>query len=69
MEWISVDEQLPESELKELMVIVCICGVDTDIAYFNTKTQKFLEEPMGMKYHGVTHWMPLPASPKEHNHE
>lgn len=65
-EWISVEERLPETAGEYLVVYhpchwdavsekVCV-GIDT----FRGKTAWAKK-----KYQRVTHWMPLPESPKE----
>ena len=74
-EWISVDERLPDKELRELRLrcknpdkyYECIVyvqfetfGITCGAYYTDGKFKKDERSPM---YH-VTHWMPLPEAPK-----
>ena len=60
-QWISVDDEMPSAE--HAMVIVDFYGGNVGVGYPNKG--KILDEPMGMLFNGVTHWMPLPEPPKE----
>ena len=60
-QWISVDDEMPSAE--HAMVIVDFYGGNVGVGYPNKG--KILDEPMGMLFNGVTHWMPLPKPPKE----
>ena len=60
-QWISVDDEMPSAE--HAMVIVDFYGGNVGVGY--PHKGKILDEPMGMLFNGVTHWMPLPKPPKE----
>ena len=60
-QWISVDDEMPSAE--RAMVIVDFYGGNVGVGY--PHKGKILDEPMGMLFNGVTHWMPLPKPPKE----
>ncbi len=61
-QWISVDEQLPETYIE---VLVCFKADGSNVIAFvnrfgkwkNASTDNFIESE-------ITHWMPLPAPPK-----
>ena len=65
MEWISVKDQTPTNRWHEAWdyYIACVDGlVAPVIYYFDGRWRTCNHEPItGI----VTHWMPLPASPKE----
>ena len=68
-EWVSVEERLPDEELKrfkelfpeenEVEVLVMIQWADTATTLY-WDGEKFYDE---MRSYEVTHWMPLPAPP------
>ena len=62
MEWIDVNERLPEEDVK---VMVCCCtkkGIQNiNLAY---QTRGIWHGSGSMS--GVTHWMPLPEPPNTH---
>ena len=58
-QWISVDDEMPSAE--HAMVIVDFYGGNVGVGY--PHKGKILDEPMGMLFNGVTHWMPLPSPP------
>jgi len=60
-QWISVDDEMPSAE--HAMVIVDFYGGNVGVGY--SHKGKILDEPMGMLFNGVTHWMPLPKPPKD----
>ncbi len=60
-QWISVDDEMPSAE--HAMVIVDYYGGNVSVGY--PHKGKILDEPMGMLFNGVTHWMPLPDPQKE----
>ena len=60
-QWISVDDEMPSAE--HAIVIVDFYGGNVGVGY--PHKGKILDEPMGMLFNGVTHWMPLPKPPKE----
>lgn len=76
-EWISVEERLPERELKELMrmnplkVFPCLVVITSD--YYNKAyvsqayyaEEGFISGDSGLITERITHWMPLPEPPKE----
>lgn len=57
-EWISVEERLPE---KDVRVLVCI---KSDRSYTNIDTDRLDNRGFVRWYKDVTHWMPLPEAPK-----
>ena len=65
-EWISVKDRLPERTLPPHDVLVyhdLNCGMFVDRAWYSYDMGKWCSV-LGMKLK-VTHWMPLPESPKE----
>ena len=70
-EWVSVEEKLPDEELKrfkelfpeenEVEVLVMIQGAYSATTLY-WDGERFYDEARSYK---VTHWMPLPKSPKE----
>ena len=76
MEWISVKDQLPT---KQTEVVFFAKAFEWRTGLFTPKGE-FSEENV-FQYHehwgddcyhtleNVTHWMPLPAPPKEHSHD
>lgn len=73
MQWISVDDRLPDNNDK---VIVCCLSEISDYGYpydykdacemgFYEKDQWYSDNPDDMDVlDNVTHWMPLPGPPK-----
>ena len=57
-EWISVDERLPEENVR---VLVCI---KSDHSYTMIDTDRLDDKGFVRWYKDVTHWMPLPEAPK-----
>ncbi len=73
MEWISVDDRLPEERpfRFEYVLVAKKNGVVLE-AMFNTRIGEFLNISYSKLAHKVTHWMPLPKPPqllKEAKHE
>ena len=68
-QWISVEEQLPESTSRNLVTCNELGGWIVRIAAYYAPEKTFKEdEPKDItKY--VTHWMPLPQPPKEEKEE
>lgn len=67
MEWISVDEQLPKSQQKVLCYTTYI-----HIKVFEKRSNGFIFYDGDTDYYcpvgeirNVTHWMPLPPTPKD----
>ena len=64
MQWISVEDRLPE---RNKTVLVHVVGSDWDEPDSYISTDKLLPEGLWAIYHlSVTHWMPLPEPPEEH---
>ena len=57
-EWISVDERLPEKDVRVLVYI------KSDRSYTNIDTDRLDDRGFVRWYKDVTHWMPLPEAPK-----
>lgn len=57
-EWISVDEKLPDEDIRVLVYI------NSDRSYTNIDTDRFSKGTWVRWYKDVTHWMPLPEPPK-----
>ena len=66
MEWISVEDRLPEEKPYRFECVLAV-KVNNTISevLFNTKTSEFMTRDFGYLNHAVTHWMPLPEPPKE----
>lgn len=64
MEWISVEERLPE---KGRVVLVYISDRKSIMLthFFDDFSLVRVGMESGFSGHGVTHWMPLPEPPKE----
>ena len=62
-EWVSASNKLPDIITSERHLLVFCCG-DVFPAFWNKKSNKFLDESMGMGLVGVTHWAEFPAPPK-----
>jgi hypothetical protein len=70
MEWISVNDRLPE-EFSNVLVarscgVVCECTVDIDGEFafeYELGLRRYTAKPLS----DVTHWMPLPSPPTELN--
>lgn len=54
--WHSVDDKLPDiiTSCRMMLVYTNHCGVD--VAYWNVRYNKFLDEPMGLEYKHVLFW-------------
>ena len=65
MEWISVEDGLPEIKPYRLQGVIIhkSNGVVME-AYYNTKTEGFMAMNFSELNHQVTHWQPLPEPPK-----
>lgn len=61
MEWISVDDRLPE---KIQIVIACLGGIDIVMADYYNDSKTFWVGASEYRPGTVTHWMPLPEPPK-----
>ena len=57
-EWISVDERLPEKDVRVLVYL------NTDLSYTKIDTDSLDDRGFVRWYKDVTHWMPLPEAPK-----
>jgi len=57
MEWISVNDRLPENER------VLICAYQRDYLLAEYDNEQWWSDSIGI-VNGVTHWMPLPEPPK-----
>ncbi len=61
--WISVKDRLPEQDDEAMSVLISGDGWhDYEVAYFGPTTWHDKYDDV---VEGVTHWMPLPAAPKE----
>lgn len=58
-EWISVEERLPEEDIRVLV------WLNTDRSYTKIDTDRRFEGKWVRWSTDVTHWMPLPAPPTE----
>ena len=66
MEWISVNDRLPEWEIppKDVLVYHDLgCGMFIDRAWYSYDKHTWMSA-LGTRLK-VTHWMPLPPAPKE----
>lgn len=63
MEWISVEDSLPEEDIS----VLCFDGTYMDVMQYwydeDGKAQFF--NPPSPPNDGITHWMPLPKPPKQ----
>lgn len=57
-EWISVDERLPDENVRVLVYI------NSERSYTKIDTDRLKESKWVRWYKDVTHWMPLPEAPK-----
>lgn len=57
-EWISIDERLPEEDVRVLVYI------NSERSYTKFDTDRLKEGKWVRWYSDVTHWMPLPEAPK-----
>ncbi|HDZ04856.1 hypothetical protein LCGC14_0370970 [marine sediment metagenome] len=62
MEWISVEEKLPERTCN-CLVAYTNNSQSVGVAYFH-KIHNFMHIRTENHYYTVTHWMPLPDPPK-----
>lgn len=60
-EWVSVDERLPEEDVR---VLVCI---NSERSYTKMDTDRLKDGHFVRWYYDVTHWMPLPPEQKVEN--
>jgi hypothetical protein len=60
-EWISVKDKLPDST--PMVLAKCIDGYE--LAYYGNYGKGQWTNTLGTEHLNVTHWMPLPAPPKE----
>ena len=61
--WISVEERLPEDGI-DVIVYTDRCGGNVEYAYYRHDICAWFKDCILLIYN-VTHWMPLPAPPKE----
>lgn len=61
--WIPVKERLPKSEEVALCLIK---NGEQDILQFDRFENLWIGRQWTYKRHAITHWMPLPESPKEY---
>jgi len=62
MGWISVEDKLPE--LGSSVVICSDKSKNVFIAWTSSRNKGvFLDEPFGIRFIRITHWMPLPEPP------
>jgi len=53
--WHSVDDKLPDIITSwRMMLVYSVSGVD--VAFWNKKAKKFLDEPMGFEYTHILFW-------------
>ena len=53
--WYSVDDKLPDIITNwRMMLVYSVSGVD--VAFWNKKSNKFLDEPMGFEYKHILFW-------------
>lgn len=62
--WIPVTERLPYEELLGILVLCCLKSKDVEWVDIRLFMDGKFRHPKGQKGK-VTHWMPLPESPKE----
>ena len=64
MDWISVDDRLPEEEMQHVLLwftdVKCAF-----VGYLENGVFELSHCDWFVKYHPVSHWMPLPEPPKE----
>lgn len=74
MEWISVDEKLPEDEFKKYLVkkendqhfpVFFMADKIAWIEFYGLKPSYWMKISSGKLVHDVTHWMPLPLGSVE----
>lgn len=61
--WISVEERLPEDGI-DVIVYTDRCGGNVEYAYYRYDICAWFKDCILLIYN-VTHWMPMPAPPKE----
>ena len=64
MEWISVEDRLPEPEYKQEQVIISCCEGIVIAGWYDKENRVFKDEHNGAWVPEVTHWMPLPEAPE-----
>lgn len=75
MNWISVKERLPETNLKfnESQHVLCYAISGQFVGWYNSHLNEwfvshFLADSIPLSYDNIpTHWMPLPEPPKSDN--
>ena len=60
-QWISVKDKLPDST--PMVLAMCIDGYE--LAYYGNYGKGQWTNTLGTEHLNVTHWMPLPAAPRE----
>jgi len=66
MEWISVEDRLPN---KEDVVIICVGGIVSVGDFLGMHLgEQVWDYVDGEAAYGVTHWMPLPSAPVGSSH-
>jgi len=60
-QWISVKDRLPDST--PIVLAMCIDGYE--LAYYGNYGKGQWTNTLGTEHLNITHWMPLPAAPKE----
>ena len=67
MEWISVEDQLPDD--RQYVQVYLSYGKQATCVFFEDENRFVDSLRFQHSNGGVTHWMPLLAPPREHNHE